>query len=78
MTKRAYTERPFSAPMSAAEYREAIAALGFASQHAAGAFLGVSPRTAQNYPLGATRVPLAAAKLLRLMIRRGIAPADLT
>lgn len=76
MAKRSYTGKPLSAKMTASEYRAAIEALGL-NQQAAGRFLGVSPRTAQNWPLGTAPIPLAVAKLLRLMLRLKLDPADL-
>ena len=55
--------------MTSEEYRAAIAALGL-SQLAAGRWLGVSPKTAQNY---ATKGPSApVAKLLTYALAYGL------
>lgn len=56
--------------MTPNEYREALARLGL-SQIAAGNWLGVSPRTAQNY---ATRGPSGpAAKAIQMLLdQRGV------
>lgn len=54
--------------MTPTEYRNALAALGL-TQGQAAAFLGVSHRTAAGYALGEYPVPVAAAKLLRLVLR---------
>lgn len=54
--------------MTPTEYRTAIASLGL-SQLAAGRWLGVSPKTAQNY---ATKGPSApVAKLLAYAMKYG-------
>lgn len=63
-------------PMTERQYCTAIAKLGL-NQQEAGRMLGVSPRTAQHYAAGTTRIPEAVAKLLRLMLARGIAPGEL-
>ena len=60
--------------MSCNQYRDAISRLGL-SQGAAAAFLGVSIRTSWGYANGEP-IPVGYAKLLRLMIERGIQPAD--
>ena len=60
--------------MNKDQYRDAIYRLGL-SQGAAAAFLGVSIRTSWGYANGKP-IPLGYAKLLRLMIERGIQPAD--
>ncbi len=55
--------------MTSTEYRTAIASLGM-SQLAAGRWLGVSPKTAQNY---ATKGPSApVAKLLAYAVKYGL------
>lgn len=59
--------------MTSKQYLAAIQKLGL-SQLAAGRFLGVSPRTAQNY--AAKGPPEPVAKLLRLMIRLKLKPED--
>lgn len=52
--------------MTPAEYRAALSTLGL-SQQAAGRWLGVSPKTAQNY---ATKGPSGpAAKAINLLLR---------
>jgi len=61
--------------MTPAQYRKAISALDL-SQIRAAAFLGIAPRTSQGYALGEYPVPEAIAKLLRLMARLGLKPAD--
>jgi len=55
--------------MNAVEYRTAIASLGL-SQLAAGRWLGVSPKTAQNYASKGPNAPVA--KLLAYAIKYGI------
>lgn len=59
--------------MTAKQYLAAIEKLGL-SQLGAGRFLGVSPRTAQNY--AAKGPPEPVAKLLRLMVRLKLPPAE--
>lgn len=55
--------------MTPAEYRAALTTLGL-SQLAAGRWLGVSPKTAQNY---ATRGPSAPASVaVRMALRHGL------
>jgi hypothetical protein len=55
--------------MTALEYRAALEALGL-SQLAAGRWLGVSPKTAQNY---ATRGPSGpAARAIQMALRYGL------
>jgi hypothetical protein len=75
MAKQSINKR-LAAPMLSDEYRAVVEALGFASLAAAGRFLGVAPRTGENYANGGTRIPQAVAMLLRLMYWRRIAPAD--
>lgn len=59
--------------MTARQYLDALAKLGL-SQQAAGRWLGVSPRTAQNY--AAKGPPEPAAKLIRLVLRLGLNPGE--
>ena len=56
-------------PVTADQYRAAIAQLGL-SQEGAGGALGLSPRQGQRYATGESEIPEPVAKLLRLMIRR--------
>lgn len=60
--------------MTAAEYRAALAVLGM-TQDAAAEFLDVSLRSSHGYA-NDQPVPLAIAKLLRLMIKHGIKPDE--
>lgn len=55
--------------MSPEEYRAAIAALGL-SQLAAGRWLGVSPKTAQNYASKGPSGPAAVA--IRMALKYGV------
>jgi hypothetical protein len=59
--------------MTPAQYKAAIRALGL-SQERAGEWLGVSPRTSQNY--AAKGAPEPVAKLLRLCIKLKLNPED--
>jgi hypothetical protein len=59
--------------MTPAQYKAAIKALGL-SQERAGEWLGVSPRTSQNY--AAKGPPEPVAKLLRLCIKLKLNPED--
>ena len=59
--------------MTANQYRAAIKSLGL-SQERAGRFLGVSLRASQAWALGENPVPVAVAKLLRLMVRLKLKP----
>jgi DNA-binding transcriptional regulator YiaG len=61
--------------MTANQYRAAIKSLRL-SQAKAALFLGVSLRASQGWALGENPVPVAVAKLLRLMIRLHITPED--
>lgn len=54
--------------MTPAEYRAALATLGL-SQLAAGRWLGVSPKTAQNYASKGPSGPAAVAIRMALMIK---------
>jgi len=62
--------------MTAKQYREAVEQLGLSTQAEAAEFLGISLRTSHSYANGTARVPEAVAKLLHLMVRRNIKPAD--
>jgi hypothetical protein len=55
--------------MTPAEYRAALATLGL-SQQAAGRWLGVSPKTAQNYAKLGPSGPAAVA--IRMALRHGL------
>ncbi|MFM7066649.1 MAG: helix-turn-helix domain-containing protein [Gammaproteobacteria bacterium] len=55
--------------MGEAEYRDAIAALGY-SQQAFARLVGASPRTGQKWALGETRVPGSVALIIRLLMAR--------
>lgn len=59
--------------MPPTQYKAAIKTLGL-SQEAAGDWLGVSPRTSQNY--AAKGPPEPVAKLLRLCIKLKLSPED--
>lgn len=59
--------------MTPTQYKAAIKALGL-SQERAGEWLGVSPRTSQNY--AAKGPPEPVAKLLRLCIKLKLNPED--
>jgi len=61
--------------MSKTQYRAHIEALGL-SQQRAGEWLGVGKRTSQGWALGETPVPGPVAKLLRLMVKLKLDPAD--
>ena len=61
--------------MTSKQYRKAIESLGLSQQKAAH-WLGISPRTSQNYALGQTRIPEPVAKLLRLVIKLKLKPED--
>jgi hypothetical protein len=61
--------------MTATQFRAATAAIALSTQAAAAEFLGISIRSAHGYANG-DPVPLAIAKLLRLMVRLKLKPAD--
>ena len=61
--------------MTANQYSVIIEKLGL-SQRGAGKFLGVNERTSRRWIAGDSRIPEAAAKLLRLMIQMKISPDD--
>jgi DNA-binding XRE family transcriptional regulator len=60
--------------MTAKQYRAALAALGLTQVEAA-KFLGVGVRTTHGYA-NDRPIPLAIAKLLRLMVRLKLSPED--
>jgi hypothetical protein len=60
--------------MTAKQYRAAIASLGL-SQVGAAEFLGISIRASHGYA-NDRPIPLAIAKLLRLMVRLQLTPKD--
>jgi hypothetical protein len=66
--------RPLS-PMTPAQYKAAIKALGL-SQERAGDWLGIGRRTSQGYALGEYPVPEPVAKLLRLCVKMKLNPED--
>jgi hypothetical protein len=59
--------------MTAAQYREAIAALGL-SQAAAAEFLGVADRSSRRWALGEREVPPPVERFLRFLIAKRIKP----
>jgi hypothetical protein len=61
--------------VTATQYGRLIAKLGL-SQVKAGHFLGFTPRTSRRIIAGEAELPLAAAKLLRLMVRQDLTPDD--
>ena len=61
--------------MTAIQYRNALKRLGL-SQVAAAHFLGIAIRTSHSYANDEYPVPEAIAKLLRLMVRLELSPAD--
>lgn len=63
--------------MTATEYKQALEKFGL-TQERAGEWLGVSPRTSQNWSLGekGRPVPEPVAKLFRLMLRLNLMPGD--
>jgi DNA-binding transcriptional regulator YiaG len=63
--------------MTPKQYADAIDRLGL-SQVAAGRFLGINPRQSRRWIAGDARVSESAAKLLRLMIKLKLKPADVT
>ena len=62
--------------MTSKQYRKAIESLGLSQQQAA-RWLGISPRTSQNYALGETRIPEPVAKLLRLTMKLKLKAEDI-
>jgi DNA-binding transcriptional regulator YiaG len=61
--------------VTALQYRRTLEKLGL-SQVQAAAFLGVDPRTSRRWALDEATVPIAVAKLLRLMAARHIRPEE--
>lgn len=61
--------------MTPKQFRDAIDHLGL-SQEAAGVFFGYSARQGQRWANNERPVPVAVAKLLRLMIRLGLSPEE--
>jgi len=61
------------AAISPAEYERLLAALGL-NQSSGARFLGVSDRTSRRYVAGEAEVPVAAVKLLRLMLHLRLGP----
>lgn len=61
--------------MTPARYKAILKLFGL-TQEGAGQWLGVSPRTGQNYALNGP--PRAVAILLRLMIRLKLRPKDVS
>lgn len=61
--------------MTPAQFERCIATLGL-SQTAASVFLDVSDRQVRRWVSGASPVPEAVSKLLRLMVRLKIKPED--
>lgn len=62
--------------MTTKQYRRALEQLGL-SQRAAAEYLGVTPRTSQNWALGFSPVHPCAARLLRLLLDGKITLDDL-
>ena len=63
--------------MTPTQYKAAIKALEL-SQHRAGDWLGIGRRTSQGYALGEYPIPEPIAKLLRLCVKLGLKPKDVT
>lgn len=61
--------------MTPKQYATIIEKLGL-SQRGAAAFLGVNERTSRSWIQGRSPIPLATAKLLRLMVRLDVNPED--
>ena len=62
--------------MTPQQYVKAIASLGMTQGQAAD-FLGISLRTSASYASGNFPVPLASAKLLRLILKLALDPKDI-
>jgi hypothetical protein len=62
-------------PMTGAEFKRAISKVGLSIRGAAD-FLGLSESTAFRIAAGKYEAPLAAAKLLRTMIKHGLTPDE--
>lgn len=63
--------------MTARQYKNAIKRLGL-SQVRAGQWLGIGARTSQGYALGEHPIPEPTAMLLRLCVRLGLDPAEVS
>lgn len=63
--------------MTPKQYKAAIEALGLSQERAAD-WLGIGRRTSQGYAIGETPVPEPVAKLLRLCVKLGLDPDDVT
>jgi DNA-binding transcriptional regulator YiaG len=63
--------------MTPEQFQKAIAKLGL-SQVAAGRFLEIGDRQIRKWIAGDARIPGAVAKLLRLMIRLKLSPAEVS
>jgi transcriptional regulator with XRE-family HTH domain len=61
--------------LTAAEYRETIAALGL-TQAGAAKLLGVDARTSRRWALGEREVPPPVSRLLLFILRSGATPED--
>jgi len=61
--------------MTANQYRVAIARVGL-SQRKAGPWLGYTDRTSRRFANGALPVPLAVARLLKVMAKHGMTWRD--
>ena len=61
--------------MTPKQYQAAIDRLGL-SQRASAALVGVNERQVRKWVAGEARIPEAVGKLLRLMIRLEVDPAD--
>jgi DNA-binding transcriptional regulator YiaG len=61
--------------MTPAQLQTALDRIGL-SQRGGARFLGVDERTMRKWIAGEARIPEAAAKLLRLMIKLGLRPED--
>ena len=61
--------------MTPKQYKTAIEHLDL-SQERAGVFFGYSTRQGQRWALGEAPIPVAVAKLLRLMLKLDLKPED--
>jgi hypothetical protein len=61
--------------MNKVEFKIAIQILGM-SQQKAGVWCGYSPRTGQGWALGEREIPIAVARLLRMMVRHRFTVVD--
>lgn len=62
--------------MTAKQYRDALKKLGLTIAGDAPKVLGIGPRQSQRMAAGHSPVPEPIARLIRLIIRLGIDPAD--